>query len=294
MERSLNLDVPGSIAAFEAALHYFELKTKMYQRLFRSRGLEFEQFRQYSSEDDSDSIDWKASLRAQEILVRQYREEKDLQVVIAIDVSDSMIFGSGAKLKCEYAAEVALALAHLILASHDKVGFVLFSDKIVQSMLPQGGMRQFYFFNDVLSKPQIYGGPSLIVPAIEFVTRYFSERVSAVFLISDFLRTSPRFDTNLRLLSSKFETIPIMIKDIRDRTLPDSSMEIILQDPHSGEQLLVNPQIARRDYEIHAYEQEQKVITAFKQSGLDYLSFLTSDAFALPLARFLKERIIKR
>ena len=151
VSRSLNIDLAGCISSFEAAALEFELKTKIYRILFRGRGLEFMQFRAYAPEDDASLIDWKASVRAQRPLVRSYKEEKDLRIVFLVDMSDSMVFGSTEKLKCEYAAEVALAFAHLILSSGDKVGFILFNERVFHYSLPRGGMQQFYYFLHCLS-----------------------------------------------------------------------------------------------------------------------------------------------
>ena len=93
MEQALHIDVPGSVSAFEAAAHYFELRTKLYRVLFRGKGLEFERYRGYAPDDDAGLIDWGASLRSQRLLVRQYREEKDLNIMFLINVSDISSLG---------------------------------------------------------------------------------------------------------------------------------------------------------------------------------------------------------
>ena len=128
IERKLNIDIAGAISEFDAAAKEFELKEKIYKILFRGKGLEFESYREYSPEDDAEEIDWKASMRGGKILVKRYIEERDLGIVFMIDVSENMVLGSHEKLKCEYAAELIGALAHLILNSNDKIGFMFFSD----------------------------------------------------------------------------------------------------------------------------------------------------------------------
>ena len=292
-ERVLNIDIPGSIRAFESALHYLEFKTKIYRLLFRGKGLEFEQFRSFAPDDDASLIDWKASMRSQQLLVRQYKEEKDQKILFIIDVSDNMVFGSEKKLKCEYAAEVAAAFVHLIISYGDKVGFLFFNERVVNYAMPLGSMRQFYFFVNELSKPEIYGGASRLSKAVRFVTDYFIS-LSSVVLISDFMHPDSDFDLALRYLSHKFETIALMIKDPRDLVLPNVSGEYLIQDPLTGEQILVNPKVARQQYEQHSLRQEESVMALFRANRVDSLRFLTSEPFAFPLAHFLKERIIYR
>lgn len=289
--RSLHIDLAGSIAAFEAAALEFELKTKIYRILFRGRGLEFLQFRSYAPEDDASLIDWKASVRAQRPLVRSYKEEKDLRMVFIMDMSDSMVFGSTEKLKCEYASEVAIAFAHLIVSSGDKIGFALFNDTVMQYSLPRGGMQQFYYFLSRLSDPLLYHGSSRLTDALNFVLEHFPSNISAAVIVSDFLRIDADFERVARLLSSRCETMALMIKDPRDMTLPDTNTEVVIQDPASGEQLLVNPKVARQQYEYFALQQEQQVKQILNRSQIDTVSLQTSTPFSTPLALFLKERV---
>src|SRR3989344_8757002 len=100
--RRLNVDIPGRISELQAAVRDFEFKTKLYRVILRGRGVEFDGFRSYSSDDDASAIDWRASRRANKLLVRQYIEERNLSVVFAVDVGEHMVFGSTEKLKCEF------------------------------------------------------------------------------------------------------------------------------------------------------------------------------------------------
>ena len=293
-QRSFHIDLAGSISSFEAAALEFELKTKIYKILFRGRGLEFNQFRSYAPEDDASLIDWKASVRAQRALVRSYKEEKDLRIVFIIDVSDSMVFGSTEKLKCEYAAEAALALAHLIISSGDKIGFALFNKEVVRYSLPRAGMQQFYYFLNAISTPEMYSGPSRISDALTFVQQHFPDDISGAVLISDFLSVDEGFGEVARFLSSRCETMALMIKDPRDVNLPDTNTEVVIQDPTSGEQLLVNPRVARFQYEYFALQQEQRVLQTLSHAQIDTVSLRTSTPFATPLALFMKGRVRTR
>ena len=285
MERKLAIDVANAITSFEAALHYFELKTKLYHIIFRGKGLEFDRFRVYTPDDDASLIDWKASMRAQKTLVRQYKEERDQKIVFIIDVSDSMIFGSGKKLKCEYAAEMVLALAHLIITSGDKAGLVMFGNNLVYEVRPQAGIKHLSLLIDTLSKAEFYGDTPNLNKALEYVADYLPESLSAVFIVSDFLHTNNDFERNMQLVAKKFETIALMIKDPRDMQLPDTALEVTISDPVSGRQLVVNPKVAKQHYEYLAKKYEHKVLQQFQRVGVDTLKIMTDEEFAFPLAR---------
>lgn len=290
MEKKLNVDIGRSVSSFEAYVKDFELKLKFYKTLFRGKGLDFDGYRTYSQDDDARTIDWKASKRSNELLIKQYIEEMNLQVVFAIDVGDSMITGSANKLKCEYVAEVVAALAHLILTSGDKIGFILYSDEVKKYIAPAKGMKQFYVLMDFLLDLNSYGGRSNFKKAEEFIANYLGN-VSAVILLSDFINFD---DSKLKFISNRFETMGIMIKDPIDRTLPDISAEIVFEDPSSGQQLLVNPKIAKKVYDSVSLEQENRVKKSFKDAGIDLLSLTTSSSFNYELAQFLKERVRER
>ena len=288
-EQKLQIDVGRSIKEFQDALKYLQFNKKIYQIIFRGKSFDFDSYRNYGPDDDSSLIDWKASLRAGKLLVRKYIEEKDKRVVFVIDVSDSMVFGSGEKLKCEYAAEVALAFAYFVIGAGDKIGFVLFSNRVLSYSMPRGGLNQFSFFEQELTNPKIYSGPTNISTALKFVADTY-EKLSAVVVLSDFLNVDKNILESLRYLSSKFETIALIIKDNRDLELGNVSGEFLIEDPISGEQLLINPKIAKKFYASYARKKERMVTEIFRKNKVDYLKLLTSEPFAYKLAYFLRER----
>lgn len=291
MKTELNLDVPGSIQNFENAMKYFSLRNKIYRIIFRGKGPEFDGFRIYGPDDDASVIDWVASARAQKTLVRQYKEERDQKILFLIDVGDNMVFGSTKKLKCEYAAEMALAFGHLISISRDKLGFVLFSDRIVDVADPRGGMTQFFSFLNSISDASHYGGQSNIEKAIKYVSDHFTS-INSVIIISDFIKVSDNFRYAMKLLSTKFEVMTLMVKDPLDIALPDISTEVVLEG--SGQQLLINPHIAKESYSRISRENEVRVLKMLRDSDVDNLSLLTDKDFSFPLAKFLKERVFGR
>ena len=125
----------------------------------KGRGIEFEDFREYSQSDDANRIDWMASKRAQKLLVREYKLEINFNVFLLIDTSESMLFASTKKLKCEYAAEVVVSLFYGILQTGNSIGFGLFNKSLTKIAKPLLGKGQFYIFTKEISNPANYGGP---------------------------------------------------------------------------------------------------------------------------------------
>lgn len=287
----LNVDVPKAITEFEAAAKEFELKEKLYRIIFRGKGLEFDKYRDYSFDEDASNIDWRASLRANKLIAKQYIEERDLNIVFVVDVSENMLLGSADKLKCEYAAELIASLAHLIVNSNDRVGYILYSDRINKFMPPKGGNNQFWLMVDMLSDPSTYGGSSRFDVVLDFLLEYLDESIDAVIFVSDFIKVREKSLNDLFLISHKFESIGIMVKDKLDKTFPDVDREIVIEDPRTGEQILINPKKIRNIYEKRAFELEKEVKGIFKRSDVDLLELMTDKSFAFQLAEFLNERV---
>lgn len=290
VERKLNLDIAGKVSEFEMLLKKVLPKNIMYQLLL-SKGLEFDGYRDYTQNDDASLIDWKASVRGKKTVVRKYIEERDLKFVFLVDVSDNMIFGSTEKLKCEYAAEMAAALSHLILVTGDRVGFALFSDSVINNRPPDVGNRQFEIFVSYLSDPLIYGGVSNLNSVLDSLIGTIDRSTSMVFLISDFIKVDGSYKKSLESLSNLFETVAIIVRDPLDKTLPEINKEVIIEDSETGEKLLINPKVAKKVYEENALKQLNLVKEIFKDCNIDFLELFTDKSFSPEIAAFLKERV---
>jgi len=293
LAKKLNLDIPGAISDFESVMREFLIKRVVYRGVFRGKGLEFDGYRNFVPDDDASFIDWKASARTNKLLVKKYIEERNLRIMFVVDVGDNMVFGSQKKLKCEYAAEVSAALGHLIIGSSDKLGLLLFSDKIVKILMPELGMNQFGLFSDYLSDSKMYGGNSKIEGVLDYLIDYLDESIGCVIIVSDFVKFNKNLFSKFELVANKFETMAIMMKDPLDVTLPDFGREMLFEDPVTHKQMIINPKIARKVYEKNALEQEKIAINTFKNCNIDVLKLVTDKSFAEPLANFLKERVIK-
>jgi len=290
----LNVDIPRKVSEFEAAMQEFFIRRIVYRIVFRGKGLEFDSYRDFSPDDDASDIDWKASARANKMLVKQYVEERDLKIMFVVDVGENMVFGSQEKLKCEYAAEMIAALSHLILGSRDQVGFIFFNEKIIDIIMPEPGIKRFHLFADKLSNARIYNGGSNIEVALDYLINYLDESINSVILVSDFIKLNKNLSKKLNLVSTKFETMALMVKDPLDMTLPDINEEIVVEDPLTKEQMIVNPLIAKRTYEKNAIEKEKIVEDMFQTSNIDFLKLSTDESFVGHLANFLKGRLEKR
>ncbi len=294
MKKELNLHIADAITEFEEYMKSIQLENFMYRLIFRGKGLEFEGFRKYTPDDDSSNIDWKASVKANQLLVKQYIEERDLKIMFLIDVSDGMLFGSTEKLKCEYSAELTAALTHFMLGYGDNIGYVLFSNKLGPQETPKKGRKHFDTLIGEISNVENYGGPPDLKNKLNFFLEFLSPTIDTVFIISDFINIDESSKNALGFLGSKFETMAIIIQDPLDKRMPKVKGEVIIEDPTSGKQLIIDPSLVRKTYEKNAKEHSDMVKKMMRDSTIDYLDLTTDEDFAPKLAEFLKQRVEKR
>ncbi len=293
-ERRLNSDVPGRIAELQAAMKEFILKYRLYRILLRGKGLEFEAYRNYAQDDDSETIDWKASARSNNLLVKQYRDERNLKVVFIVDTGENMIFGSEKRLKCEYAAEIVSAFSHLIISTGDRSGVVLFADKIKEYIKPGGGDRHFHLLVDRLTIASNYGKPTDLAAGFDFALDYISKNMDSVIIVSDFLYYNDSLKKRLHSIANKFETVLIMVRDPLDMELPKISSEIVIEDPQTRQQLTLNPKIAAQVYKEISEKKLEVLRKSCLSGGIDLLELYTNEPFVPSLASFLKGRLKKK
>ena len=261
-----------------------------YRSSFKGRGLEFDGYRDYAPDDDAGLIDWKASARTNDILIRQFIEERNLNVFLLTDVNSSMLYGSSAnKLKVLYAAELCASLCYAILKAKDSVGYGLFNDHLITHEMPSLESQQFYKLYRTLLQTENYGGHYNMSAVLEEVLAFLPEKTILI-IISDFIGVGGDWERKLSIASQKFEIIGIMIRDIFDRTLPSDEINLLVEHPENEQQLLINPADARRAYELHAKEQEEYVKKTFKKNNSDIIMLTTDKPFVKPLFNFFKMR----
>ncbi len=291
MKRYLNVNIPKAIRQFEVALRRTVAARVVghYRSMFRGHGLEFDSYRAYTSLDDAKMIDWKASQRANQLLVKEYVEERNINVIFLIDVSNAMIFGSTPKLKIEYTAELVGALANVILGFGDKVGFALFTDKLVKVYAPESGAKAAFVIKRTLTDPYIYGGDFNLANALKLLSAFVEPGLTTVIIVSDFIGPRNWFDA-LKILDKRCETICIMVSDPRDYSMPAEAMEIVVEDPFSRKTVLIDPILIKERYEEYARQQFHEIEELFISARCDYVRLITDKSFILPLVNFFKWR----
>ncbi len=263
-----------------------------YKSAFKGTGLEFADYRVYNSNnDDASRIDWKASKRVGQTLVKEFVEERNLEVIFLIDVSSQMLSGSTDKLKAEYIAEMVSTLSRSIISAGDNVGFILFSDQIVKEYPPQGGMKQYYVLTKSLIDTNNYKGYSKIDDVLNYAFKKFNDG-SLVILVSDFIY-GLKDEKILNLMCRKFDFISMMVRDPRDLSLPEGTGEAILEDPYSGSTLLVDPKTIGKEYAREASEQINKLKATMKKYGGEFLLLDTAKPFLKEIVRFFNIRAAK-
>lgn len=291
-KRKISVDVPAAMQKLKVIITMLTTKKflETYVSVFRGKGLEFDSYRNYTMSDDASLIDWKASARAKKLLVRKYVEERKLEVFFLIDVSNSMIFGSTEKLKNEYTAELVVALANAVLTAGDKVGYAFFSSGITLKMPPQTGKKQFYTLVKELVNPDTYGGGFDLYNALQFPLTFLKPG-GIIFVVSDFIGI--RDDTwikPLKWLSTKHDVVCMMIRDPRDKVLPKDVGQVLVSDPYSHREVMVDSKLVREAYQAYAERQEKELERIAKESNVDLVPIYTNESFVKPVIELFMAR----
>jgi uncharacterized protein (DUF58 family) len=259
-----------------------------YHSVFKGRGMEFSEVREYQPGDDVRTIDWNVSARMGHPFVKVFEEERELTVMLLVDVSSSGNFGTTEQLKREIAAELSAVLAFSAIKNNDKVGLIIFSDKIEKFIPPRKGkkhvlrvIREILFY-----KPQ--EATTDLNTALEYLSRVIKRR-STVFLISDFL--SENYEKSLQVANKKHDIIAISITDPREVSLPDVGF-IDLEDAETGESILVDTGSAntRNEFYNRSMGISEERSGFFKSIGVDHINILTNYSYVEPITRFFKMR----
>jgi len=286
----LKVDYATAVSRFASAMQKFPVKKILYRNIFRGRGLEFDSYRDFAPDDDANLIDWMASLRAKKLVARKYIEERDLHVYFVLDVSNSMLFGSGSKLKSEYAAEFILAMSYLIMESGDKVGLFLVNNKIVRYIEPSSGKKQFFKLVRALSDEKNYGGAFSLDGPIEEALHKVNSMYTVFILVSDFIKLHSTTEKNLSYLTAKYETLAVMLRDPFDEELPNTYFQFSVSDPYSDRQVLLDPSVAADDYRMIVQRHNKRIKQMFVRTNIDLIELNIREEFYMPVSSFLRQR----
>lgn len=258
--------------------------------LLKGRGMEFAGFRQYTYGDDASKIDWNATLRAKDVLVREFEEYKTVNVFFLLDVSDSMLFSSTEKLKCEYSAEVLFNLATAIVDGGDSVGYAIFTDHIVTKHLPGIGREVIHRLGQDLSDGRTYGGKSDFKQVMKLVNSFMHQK-SLIILISDFVNMPKGWERYIKMLAIRYDLIGIMIRDSRDFLLPNKGLQFIVRDPNDPKnQTLIDLKQYADLYKKESEKEEKYIRGVFEKTRAGFLKINTSQEPFDTLTRYFQKR----
>jgi uncharacterized protein (DUF58 family) len=263
-----------------------------YHSVFKGRGMEFAEVREYVPGDDVRTIDWNVTARMGQPFVKQYIEERELTVMLLVDLSASGQFGSVSRFKSEIATELCALLALSAISNNDKVGLILFTDRIERFIAPQKGRnRALQVIREMLLfEPK--GRGTDLGHALEYLHRVCRRR-SVSFLLSDFLASG--YERQLRLVHKRHDMVPICIADPREMALPNVGL-IMLRDLETGAYALVDTGSAavRRGYRERREAAALARRRLFRSLGLDIIDVSTRESYIHPLMRFFRLREKRR
>jgi uncharacterized protein (DUF58 family) len=271
-----------------------------YHSVFKGRGMDFDEVREYTPGDEVRTIDWNVTARAGRTFVKKFTEERELTIFLLVDISASGNFGSGTLSKRDLAAELASVLAFSAIRNSDKVGLLLYTDRVERYLLPKKGRKHVLrVIRDILyHEPQGRGTDS--VKALDVVNHVLHRR-AIVFLISDFETSADhqvaRADLRraMRQTNRRHDLIAVHVEDPREKELPNVGI-LALEDAESGEIIEVNTAKAsvRQRFKEYAAERSRRLLTDFRAEGIDTLQLQTDLPYMPALQRFFKTRQRRR
>ena len=262
-----------------------------YHSVFKGQGVEFDEVRPYVPGDDVRSIDWNVTARTGAPHIKRFSEERELTVLFLVDVSGSQIFGSGSRSKSELAAEITCLLAMTAIRNQDKIGLILFSDRILKSIPPRKGRTAVMrLVREVLACDETREGTD-ITAALRFLNNV-QKRKAVVFLVSDFQDTG--YEKELRVTARHHDVIACPISDPCESTLPDVGL-IELQDPETGELLLVDTSSSsvREAFRSQAALAKEQLERFLKRTGIDSIHLSTDTAYLDDVRALFRRRAKK-
>jgi uncharacterized protein (DUF58 family) len=259
-----------------------------YHSVFKGQGMEFEEVREYQIGDEVRSIDWNVTARMGEPFVKRFREERELTVLFAVDLSASGEFGSTDKLKNEVAAEICALLAFSAIKNNDKVGLIVFTDTVELFVPPaKGTSHVLRLIRDLLGfKPR--QARTDIAAAIDFLGKV-ARKKAVVFLVSDFLESG--YERALRTVGKRHDLIAVTIADPVEMKMPNVGL-VELEDAETGELIQIDTSSAafRKKYEGLGAERAGKLQELFRGMGIDQIEILTGRDYVRDLVGFFRTR----
>lgn len=269
-----------------------EVMSGEYHAVFKGRGMNFSEVREYQIGDDVRTIDWNVSARTGRPHIKLFEEERELVVVLLCDVSSSSLFGSGHALKMEVAAELAAVLAFSAIKNNDKVGLLLFTDRVEKFVAPRKGRSHILrILRELITFEPQRSGTSLNV-AIEYLLNVLKKR-AIVFLISDFI--DEEYIKPLRVCARKHDLLALHLIDPREFVWPDAGL-VKLHDAESGNSLWIDSSSkeGKRSLFVEFRRWQDSVKQTMQRSGADYMPVTITDDYVRSLVTMFKRRELRR
>lgn len=275
-----------------------EIKTKglsrnifagQYHSAFKGRGMEFSEVREYQYGDDVRDIDWNVTARFHRPYVKVFEEERELTVMLLIDVSGSLNFGTSTQLKRDLVTEIAATLAFSAIQNNDKIGVIFFSDRIEKYIPPKKGRKHILYIIRELLDFQPESRRTDIAMATAYLTRIMKRRCTS-FIISDFYDRKD-FLLEMEIANRKHDVVAIQVYDQRAKELPNVGLMNIL-DAETGHEMLIDTsnKKLRRAHTAYWLNREEDLRRTFSKSRVDWTSVATNEDFTKALLTLFKQR----
>jgi uncharacterized protein (DUF58 family) len=259
-----------------------------YHSVFKGRGMAFSEVRQYQPGDEVRTIDWNVTARMNDAYVKVFTEERELTVMLVVDISPSNLFGSHERSKAEIAAEVAAQIAFSAIANNDRVGLILFSDVIERVVPPRKGRSHVLrIISDILTaKPK--GKTTDITVAMNYLS-HIAKRKTVTFLVSDFMGCE--FEKGLRIVGRKHDLVPVVVNDGFEEKFPALGI-VDMEDLETGERFTVDTSDPRVRGRFAGYMKKQRETrnTSFKKLQLDSVELMANQDYSHALQKFFTNR----
>jgi len=265
-----------------------------YHSAFKGKGMAFSEVREYQYGDDIRSIDWNVTARFNHPFIKVFEEERELTVMLLIDLSGSGNFGTQLRLKRELITEVAAVLSFSAIQNNDKIGVIFFSDKVEKFIPPKKGKQHILrIIRELIEFQPAHPSTNLSEP-LRYLTNAIKKR-SIVFVLSDFIdldkEGNPRFNDAIRIASRKHDMVALRIFDKREAELPPVGL-IRMEDTESGESIWIDSsdKNLRTSYKAWWDGFSNRLDECFTHNGIDYVNLRTDEDFVKPLMKLFRHR----
>jgi uncharacterized protein (DUF58 family) len=260
-----------------------------YHSAFKGRGMAFSEVREYQFGDDVRDIDWNVTARFHRPYVKVFEEERELTVMLMIDVSGSLDFGTQRQMKRDMVTEIAATIAFSAIQNNDKIGVVFFSDRIEKYIPPKKGRKHILYIIREMLDFQPESKRTDVKQAVEFLSGVQKRRTTA-FILSDFY-VREDFQQSLQICSRKHDVIAIQVYDVRAKELPDVGLMKVVDAETGFEQYIdTSSKRLRRDYQRYWMGRQAQLEETFNKSNVDHVSIATNEDFVKSLLLLFKQR----